>query len=57
MATKAKAKRPSHEALVVTGGGDSAFWTKLGGVWPQDDGKGFDVELIALLVTGTACHP
>jgi hypothetical protein len=47
-----KSKKPSHEAFVVTGEGDSAFWTKLGAVWPHDDGKGFNVELIALPMTG-----
>ncbi|MCP3477470.1 hypothetical protein NLM33_45760 [Bradyrhizobium sp. CCGUVB1N3] len=48
----AKAKKPSHEAFVVTGEGDSAFWTKIGGVWPHDDGKGFNVELVALPANG-----
>ena len=52
MAAKSKANRPSHEAFVVTGEGESAFWTKIGGVWPHDDGKGFNVELIALPVSG-----
>jgi hypothetical protein len=47
-----KPKRPTHEAFVVTGEGESAFWTKLGAVWPHDDGKGFNVELIALPMTG-----
>jgi hypothetical protein len=47
-----KPKRPTHEAFVVTGEGESAFWTKLGAVWPHDDGKGFNVELIALPMAG-----
>lgn len=50
MATKAK--KPSHEAHVVTGEGESAFWTKIGAVWPHDDGKGFNIELIALPING-----
>ncbi len=41
----------THEAF-VTGEGESAVWTKLGAGWPHDDGKGFNVELIALPVTG-----
>ena len=45
-------KKPSHEAFDVTGEGESAFWTKLGAVWPHDDGKGFNVELFALPVSG-----
>lgn len=40
----------THE--VFTGEGENAFWTKIGGVWPHDDGKGFNVELIALPVSG-----
>lgn len=52
MTSKSKPKKPSHEAFVVTGEGESAFWTKVGGVWPHDDGKGFNVELIALPVNG-----
>ena len=48
----AREKKPSHEAFVVTGKGESAFWTKVDGVWPHDDGRGFNVELIALPVTG-----
>lgn len=32
MATKAKAKKPSHEAFVVTGEGENAFCTNIGGV-------------------------
>ncbi|MFK4411060.1 hypothetical protein ABH991_008152 [Bradyrhizobium ottawaense] len=45
-------KKLTHEAFVVTGEGESAFWTKLGAAWPHDDGKGFNVELIALPVSG-----
>jgi hypothetical protein len=52
MQKPAKPKKPTHEAFVVTGEGDTAFWTKLGAVWPRDDGRGFNVELIALPVTG-----
>ncbi|WP_166298320.1 hypothetical protein [Bradyrhizobium sp. 2S1] len=52
MPTKSKAKRPSHEAFVVNGEGESAFWTKIGAVWPHDDGKGCNVELLALPVGG-----
>jgi hypothetical protein len=40
-------RRPNHEAFVVTGEGENAFWPKVSGVWPHDDGKGFNVELTA----------
>jgi hypothetical protein len=36
----------------VSSEGESAFWTKIGGVWPHDDGKGFNVELVALPMNG-----
>jgi hypothetical protein len=52
MAAKPRAKRPTHEAFVITGEGENAFWTKIGAAWPHDDGKGFNVELIALPVNG-----
>ena len=44
--------KPTHEAFVVTGEGENAFWSKVGGVWPHDNGKGFNVELIALSFGG-----
>ncbi|PDT64280.1 hypothetical protein CO683_39185 [Bradyrhizobium ottawaense] len=47
-----KSKKPTHEAFVAIGEGESAFWAKLGAAWPHDDGKGFNVELIALPVSG-----
>lgn len=43
-------KKPTHEAFAVTG--ENAFWTKLGAAWPHDDGKGSNVERIALPVSG-----
>ncbi|MDH2399953.1 hypothetical protein QCM77_08320 [Bradyrhizobium sp. SSUT18] len=54
MATRSsnKSKKPTHEAFVVTGEGENAFWTKIGAAWPHDDRKGFKVELIALPVSG-----
>lgn len=52
MAKEAKAKKPTHEAFVVTGEGEDSFWTKIGGVWPHDDGKGFNVELSAFPISG-----
>lgn len=47
-----KPKKPSHEAFVVTGEGENAFWTKIGAVWPHDDGKGYNIDLVAVPVTG-----
>lgn len=47
-----KPKKPSHEAFVVTGEGDSAFWQRVGAAWPHDDQRGFNIELVALPVNG-----
>jgi len=48
----AKLKKPNHEVFVVTGEGETAFWTKVGGVWPHDDDRGYNVELTALPASG-----
>jgi hypothetical protein len=45
-------KKPTHEAFVVTGEGDSAFWTRVGAVWSHEDARGFNIELVALPVGG-----
>lgn len=52
MPAKTKSKKPTHEAFVVTGEGENAFWTKIGAAWRHDDGKGFNVDLIAFPVGG-----
>jgi len=52
MPSKSKSRKPSHEAFVVTGEGETAFWTKVGAAWPNDDGKGFNVDLVAFPVSG-----
>ncbi len=52
-----KSKKPTHEAFVVTGEGESAFWTKLGAVWPHDDGKGVQRRTDRLTRYRTAGHP
>ncbi len=45
-------KKPTHEAFVVTGEGENTFWTKVGAVWAHDDKKGYNIDLIALPLTG-----
>jgi len=47
-----KPKKPTHEAFVVIGEGDSAFWTKIGAAWPHDDGKGWNIDVTAFPVNG-----
>lgn len=41
-------KRPDFDVVVVTGEGDKAFWTKIGGAWRHDDGEGYSITLTAL---------
>jgi len=52
MSNEPKSKRPSHGVYVVEGEGDKAFWTKIGAAWSHDDGKGFNVSLNCLPVSG-----
>lgn len=43
---------PSHGAFVVESDGPSAYWTKIGGAWPHQDGLGFNVSLTAFPLSG-----
>jgi hypothetical protein len=45
-------KRPTHAVYVVDGEGDTAFWTKIGGAWPHEDGEGFNLVLTAFPLHG-----
>jgi hypothetical protein len=47
-----KPRKPTHEAFVVTGEGENAFWTKIGAAWPHEDGKGWNIDLIAFPLNG-----
>ncbi len=49
--------KPTHRANIVRKytdkeGVERSHWTDIGGVWTHKDGKGFDVNLIALPVDG-----
>jgi hypothetical protein len=37
---------------VVEGDNNNTFWTKLDAVWPHDDSKGYNLELIAYPTNG-----
>ena len=45
-------KRPSHEVFIVDGEGEKARWTPIGAAWPHDDGKGYNVTLVAVPLDG-----
>lgn len=47
-----RSRRPSHAVYIVEGEGESAFWTKIGAAWENDDGQGFNLQLSALPLTG-----
>jgi hypothetical protein len=51
MKRKQKNIRP-HGVFVVDDEGDNAFWTKIGTAWAHEHGKGFNVTLSAMPVTG-----
>lgn len=51
MKRKEKNIRP-HGVFVVDGEGEKAFWTKVGAAWAHEDGKGFNVTLTAMPVSG-----
>ena len=44
--------RPSHVVSIVEGEGDNTTWTEIGAMWPHKDGKGFNLSLKAIPVTG-----
>ncbi|HZZ22386.1 MAG TPA: hypothetical protein VFE60_07355 [Roseiarcus sp.] len=45
-------KRPTHRVYAVTKNGDKSFWTEIGAAWSHQDGKGFNVKLDYLPLTG-----
>jgi hypothetical protein len=44
--------RPAYDAFLIEGDGKEAFWTKIGAAWPHEDGKGFNVQLASIPLTG-----
>lgn len=47
-----KNTRPSHFVYVVEGEGQTSFWTKIGSAWAHEDGEGFNLQLVAMPITG-----
>lgn len=47
-----ESKKPSHKAFVVREGEDKGYWMEIGAAWAHKDGKGFDLQLDALPVSG-----
>ena len=46
------ARRPTHRLFRVLGEGKDAIWTPIGAAWPNKDGKGFNLSIEALPITG-----
>lgn len=44
--------RPSHVVSIVEGEGEKTTWTEIGALWPHKDGKGFNLSLKSIPVTG-----
>lgn len=49
---KTQKKQPTHNVFIVEGEGETAYWTKIGSAWPHEKGDGFNIQLIALPMTG-----
>jgi hypothetical protein len=47
-----KKAKPAFDAFVVDDDGDGAFWTKIGAAWPHEDGRGYNLQLNAIPVSG-----
>ena len=45
-------RKPTHRIYLVTGEGESAFWTAIGAAWPHKDGQGFSINCDAMPITG-----
>ena len=46
-------KSPSHVAYQVRDReGQKGFWTRIGSVWPHNDGKGFNIQLDVVPLDG-----
>lgn len=44
--------RPTHDVWQVTGDDKDARWTRIGAAWAHKDGKGLNVKLEAMPLTG-----
>ena len=50
MTDTTQSKAPSHIAYHVRDReGGKGFWTRIGSVWPNADGKGFNIQLDGLV--------
>lgn len=53
MATEnTSSKRPTHDVCHVRGEGQKAYWTTIGAAWLHDDGKGLNLALDFMPVSG-----
>lgn len=52
MAASERKAPPTHDAFVIEGKGDNAYWHKIGAAWPHEDGDGFNLILFAIPTDG-----
>ena len=46
-------QKPAHELFAVQDNAEGkSFWTKIGAAWPHKDGKGFDIKIHAVPLSG-----
>jgi len=47
-----RTRKPRHRLYRVVRDGDQAIWTPIGAVWPNKDGKGFNLSCDAVPLQG-----
>ncbi len=45
-------RKPTHRAYAVQKSRGGSHWTEIGALWPHKDGKGFNLKLDLLPLTG-----
>lgn len=50
--TAPSVRKPTHRLYRVDGDGKTAVWTPIGAAWPNKDGKGFNLSVEAMPLTG-----
>jgi hypothetical protein len=45
-------RKPAYRVVAVTTRGDRNFWNEIGAGWLRKDGRGVDVQLFGLPVSG-----
>jgi hypothetical protein len=52
MTTETSNARPTHRVFAVTKNGEKKYWQRIVALWAHSDGKGFNLKLDYLPLTG-----